>query len=109
MKIPIGLFLAIMFPAFFAIGARLVYVNDKIIHYVFRRDGQKYPILWWMSPRHFDWQLRAFSFGWYREVREAGYFKEWLILTIMGVGIVVVFAAASLGGFLNEHVPVKLD
>ena len=66
-----------------------IFVSDRIVRHVAKREGRKYSILWPLNPR---WHWEMSQLGWFREAQDAGY----------GKALIAIYAgyAVLLGAFL---------
>ena len=79
------------------IGA-LVIVDDRIVHFVCKREGRRYiPLL---TASSFYWQWRIFKFSWFAEAKAAGF----LALRVTLCGLWIVFFVISVT-YLEYHRP----
>jgi hypothetical protein len=96
MQIPIEILILILWPVATALIVGLLIVEDRIVRHVCRKEGIPYSILWLGSSY---WHWRIFKLSWFAEAREAGYFRDRLILYVAWICAIVIVAVAA-GGLI---------
>ena len=90
MKSSSELLILVVWPVATALIGGLLFVDDRIIRHVCRREGRQYSIFWLFS---WYWHWRIFKQSWFREAAEAGYLSH--RVTLIVAWFVVLFAIAA--------------
>jgi hypothetical protein len=70
--------------------ASYVYVCDRIVRHVSKREGRDYSIFWALNPR---WHWEMGQLGWFTQAQDAGYGKALIAIyagSALWVAIVIV-------------------
>src|SRR5262245_61032981 len=103
MKISTEILILVVWPIATVLVGGLLFVDDRIIRHVCRREGRQYSIFWLYS---WYWQGRISKLRWFGEAKEAGYFGDRLTLSIALIGLVIIVLAMVAGGFVASSVPM---
>jgi hypothetical protein len=91
--------LALVWPLTAALTIGYIFVGDRIVRHVSRREGRKYSILWPLNPR---WHWEMGQLGWFGEAQDAGYGKALIVIYAGYVVLFVAFVILVYGGFVAE-------
>jgi hypothetical protein len=97
MKISIELLILVVWPVATALILGLLFVDDRIIRHICRREGRQYSILWLFS---WYWHWRIFKLSWFSEAKETGYLGHRVTLFVAWTCVVVFMIAIVAGGFI---------
>jgi hypothetical protein len=103
MTISIDLLILVVWPVATALVGGLLFVDDRIIRDVCRREGRPYSISWLFS---WYWQGRISKLSWFGQAKEAGYFGDRVVLLAALIGLVIIVIAMAAGGFVARSVPL---
>ena len=103
MQIPFETLILIAWPIATAIIIAGLATDDLIVRDVCRREGRTYSILW---PLSCHWHWRIFRLSWFKEAKEAGYFKQRTTLFIAWLCFILICIILVMGGFVSFPAPV---
>jgi hypothetical protein len=95
MEIFVFVFTLISMPMIIAILA----IEDRIVRHVCLKEGRRYSVFWLFSQH---WHWRIFRLSWFKEARDAGYFRQRLILYVAWWSVIVVVVVLHASGLVRS-------